>query len=89
MVNVSRESNLLGRWLDEFSGSAGGTMIKVLVDSGEAAYAQITRETAAHYLLAVEPDRSDRSGSSRRIQVRVNHPNVTVRARQWVVLPEQ
>jgi len=88
MVNVSRESNLLGRWLDQFSGSAGGTMIKVMVDSGEAAYAQIARETAAHYLLAVEPDRSDRSGSSRRIQVRVNHPNVTVRARQWVVLPE-
>jgi VWFA-related protein len=89
MVNVSRESNLLGRWLDQFSGSAGGTMIKVMVDSGEAAYAQIARETAAHYLLAVEPDRSDRSGSSRRIQVRVNHPNATVRARQWVVLPEQ
>jgi VWFA-related protein len=89
MVNVAREGNLLGRWLDQFSGSAGGTMIKVMVDSGEAAYAQIVRETAGHYLLAVEPDRSDRSGSSRRIQVRVNHPNTTVRARQWVVLPEE
>lgn len=89
VVNVARESNLLGRWLDQFSGSAGGTLIKVMADSGEVAYAQIARETAAHYVLAVEPDRSDRSGSSRRIQVRVNHPNKIARARQWEVLPEE
>ena len=89
MVNVSRESNLLGRWLDQFSGTSGGTMIKVMVDSGETAYAQIARETSVHYLLAIEPDRSDRSGSSRRIQVRVDARNATVRARQLVVLPEE
>lgn len=88
-MNVARESNLLGRWLDQFSGSAGGTMIKVMVDSGETAYAQIGRETAAYYLLTVEPDRSDRSGTARRIQVRVNERNASVRGRQWVVLPEE
>lgn len=89
IVNVARESNLLGRWLDQFSATAGGTMIKVMADSGEAAYAQIARETSSHYLLAVEPDRSDRSGSARRVQVRVSAPNTIVRGRQWVVLPEE
>lgn len=88
-TNVARESNLLGRWLDQFSDASGGTMIKVMADSGEAAYAQIARETAVHYLLAVEPETSDRSGSSRRIQVRVNARNATVRARQLVVLPDE
>lgn len=88
-INVARESNLLGRWLDQFSGTSGGTMIKVMADSGEAAYAQIARETGVHYLLAIEPDRSDRPGSSRRIQVRVDARNATVRARQLVALPEE
>lgn len=85
-VNVARQSDLLGRWLDYFSGASGGTMIKAMVDSGEAAYARIARETASHYLLAVEPDESDRTGNARRIQVRVNQRGATVRARQWVVL---
>ncbi len=85
-LNVARQSDMLGRWLDQFSGAAGGTMIKIMVDSGEAAFAQIARETAAHYLLAVEPDESDRTGRARRVQVRVNERNTTVRARQWVVV---
>lgn len=88
LVNMARQSDLLGRWLDRFSGASGGTMIKVMVDSGEAAFARIARETAAHYLLAVEPDPSDRSGTARRVQVRVDRRGATVRARQWVALPE-
>lgn len=87
MLNVARESALVGRWLDHIAGVSGGTMIEVLVDSGDAAYARIARETAARYLLAVEPGESDRTGRPRRVQVRVNARNVTVRARQWVVLP--
>jgi len=87
MLNVARESALVGRWLDHIAGVSGGTMIEVLVDSGDAAYARIARETGARYLLAVEPGESDRTGRPRRVQVRVNARNVTVRARQWVVLP--
>ena len=36
--NIARDSVLLGGWLDQFSGEAGGTLFKVLAGSGEAAY---------------------------------------------------
>jgi len=88
LLNVARESELLAHWLDRFSGAGGGTMIKVMVDSGEVAFDRIARETSAHYVLAVEPAPSDRSGRARRVEVRVAHPGVTVRAREWVVLSE-
>lgn len=86
-VSMARDANLSARWLDHMAGAAGGTMIKAMVDSGDVAYARIARETSASYLLAVEPAASDRTGRPRRIQVRVDQRGVTVRARQWVVVP--
>ena len=84
-----RESVMLSRLLDMFSGASGGTMLRVLVGSGEGALARVLRETSSHYLLGVEPTDADR-GRLRELRVKVtNTPNVTVRSRLWVAVPRR
>ena len=85
----SRDSNILGRWLDEFSGAAGGALMKVLAGNGEVAFDRILTETSAFYLLGVEPTDADRDGRAHDIKVKVNQRNVTVRARASVVVPKR
>ena len=79
---------MLGRLLDIFSGASGGTMMRVLVGSGEGALDRVLLETSSHYLLGVEPTDADR-GRLRELRVKVtNTPNVTVRSRLWVAVPK-
>jgi len=84
--NIARDSVLLGGWLSQFSGEAGGTLFKVLAGSGEAAYDRILTETTAYYLLGVEVGDADRDGQTQEIQVKVKRPNLTVRGRKWVAI---
>jgi VWFA-related protein len=88
-TSQERESVMLSRLLDMFSGASGGTMLRVLVGSGEGALARVLRETSSHYLLGVEPTDADR-GRLRELRVKVtNTPNVTVRSRLWVAVPKK
>jgi VWFA-related protein len=87
MTNLGRDSDLSMRWLDQFSGTAGGALLRVLVDDGAQAFTRIVRETSAYYLLGVEPADADRTGRARQIKVKVRTRGLTVRARQWVVVP--
>ncbi len=87
--NIARDSVLLGGWLDQFSGEAGGTLFKVLAGSGEAAYDRILTETTAYYLLGVEVGDADRDGRTQEIQVKVKRRNLTVRGRKWVAIPKR
>ena len=54
-VSPERESVMLGRFLDEFAGTSGGAMMRIIVGSGEQALDQILRETSAYYLIGVSP----------------------------------
>jgi VWFA-related protein len=83
----NRDRLLYGNWLDEFSTAAGGTRIYVPVGSGDFAFDRVLRETSAHYLLAVEPEETDRDGRPRQLKVKVARPGVSVQSRQWVVVP--
>jgi VWFA-related protein len=83
-----RDGDLAGRWLDQFSGAAGGAFLKVLVGQGDTAYARIARETSAYYVLGVEVAEADRTGKARSIRVRVRSRGATVRSRQWVIVPK-
>ena len=38
---------------------------------------------------SVEPAEADRTGQLRRLSVKVDYPNTTVRSRQWVVVPKR
>lgn len=88
-VSHARESNVMSRFLDEFASTSGGTMMRVVVGSGENALSQILRETSAYYLLGVSPADADRDGRTHRMRVKVDTRDATIRSRTWVHIPKQ
>jgi VWFA-related protein len=84
---LSRDRGLYGNWLNEFSASAGGKLLYVPVGRPDYAFDRVLRETSAYYLLGVEPAQADRDGRPRELKVKVDRHGVTVRNRQWVVIP--
>jgi VWFA-related protein len=88
-VNRERESVMMGRFLDEFAGTSGGTMMRILVGSGEGAYETILRETSTYYMVGVGPNASDRDGRTHRLRVAVGAKGATVRSRTFVHIPKK
>lgn len=88
-IERERDRSINSDWLDRFSASAGGTRIHVPVGAGEFAFERVLREMSGYYLLGVEPAAEDRDGRPRELKVKVNRRGVTVRARQWVVVPKR
>jgi hypothetical protein len=82
-----RERTMFSAFLDSFASAAGGSRLYVPVGGGEFALDRVLRESAAYYLLGVEPDEADRDGKPRELKVKVNRRGVTVRNRQWVLVP--
>jgi VWFA-related protein len=82
-----RERTMQASFLDEFSSAAGGSRLYVGVGSGDSAFDRVLRENSAHYLLGVEPAEQDRDGKARQLRVKVARRGVTVRNRQWVLVP--
>jgi len=85
--NWNRDSDLMARWLEQFSGAAGGALFNVQVGNAEGALARIHSELSSYYLLGVEPADEDRDGRTHEISVKTSHPNVTIRGRRWVTVP--
>ena len=85
----ARDSEVLGRWLDQFSGAAGGAVFRVQVGAGESAFDRVLRETSAYYMLGVEPADEDRDGRTHEIKVKANPKNLTTRGSRWVVVPKR
>lgn len=86
---VARDSEVLGRWLDQFSGAAGGAMFKVQVGAGEYSFDRIFKEISAYYLLGVEPTDADRDGRTHEIKVKTTERNAIIRGRRWVTVPKR
>jgi VWFA-related protein len=85
--DVMRDRAMSSNWLEDFSRAAGGKRIDVPVGGGKFAFDQVLRETSAYYLLGVEPADADRDGLPRELKVKVDKRGVTVRNRQWVLIP--
>jgi VWFA-related protein len=88
-VNWSRDKDLMGRWLGQFSGAAGGALFTVQIGNAEMALARIRTELSSYYLLGVEPGDDDRDGRTHEIAVKTTQPNVTIRGRRWVMVPKR
>ena len=88
LTNRERDSQLRAKWLNEFSGAAGGTVVKVLTGSGEFAFDRVLQETSAYYVLGVEPAPADRDGRLHEVRVKARGQDLTVRGRAWVKLPK-
>lgn len=84
---LARDRALYANWLSDFSQSAGGKLIYVPVGTANFAFDRILRETSAYYLLGVEPAPNDRDGRPRKLEVKVKRRGVSIRSRQWVVIP--
>jgi VWFA-related protein len=89
LVNWSRDTAMLGRWLEQFSGAAGGALFTVHVGNAEQALARIGTELTSYYLLGVEPGDEDRDGRTHEITVKTTQPNVSIRGRRWVMVPKR
>ena len=88
-TTVSRDGYARGLGLDLVAGAAGGTVLRTDAGSSDHAFARVLRETAAYYLLGVEPDDSDRDGKLHYLRVKVSQPGALVRSRTQVVIPRR
>ncbi len=82
--NASRDREALGRWLDQFSASMAGALVRVQSGQTAEAFERIARETGAYYRLTVESTEADAAERPQRLRVRVDARGATVRARQLV-----
>jgi len=82
--NASRDRDALGRWLDQFSVSMGGALVRVQPGQASEAYGRIVRETGSFYQLTVESTAADVVERPQRLRVRVDARGGTVRARTLV-----
>ena len=73
--------------LETIAGAAGGSLFQVFVGA-DIAFDRVLRETAAAYLLGVEPLEGDRDGKTHRISVKVRMSGAEVRSRREVMLPK-
>ena len=89
LSNWSRDSALMGRWLEQFTGAAGGALFSVQVGNAETALARIRTELSSYYLLGVEPVEEDRDGRTHEISVKTSQANATIRGRRWVMVPKR
>lgn len=72
--------------IEHLAGVTGGKILQ-LTGSPDTALGRVLRETAAHYLAAIDPAPNDRSGRSQQLEVRVARPGIEVRARPHITFP--
>jgi VWFA-related protein len=87
-TQAGRDHFVLGSGLDQFAGYANGALLRVMAGTGDVAFNRILRETAAYYLLGIEPVAADRDGKQHAIRVKVNAKGTTIRNRTQVMIPK-
>lgn len=80
-TTARRDGELMATGLESVVDMNGGGLFRV-AGGGEEAFARITREIAAYYVLGVEAALTDRDGKAHTIRVRVRGRDATVRHRQ-------
>jgi VWFA-related protein len=88
-TNRDRDSAVMARWLEQFTGSAGGALFPVHVGNAAPVLQRIQTELTSYYLLGVEPADEDRDGRTHAVAVKVTQPDVTIRGRRWVMIPKR
>jgi VWFA-related protein len=72
--------------LEHLAGVTGAHRLQ-LQTAEDMALERVSRETAGYYLLRFDVDDSDRDGLRRQVDLRVNGPGVSVRARPQFTIP--
>ncbi len=82
---LARDVAIIGTGLEVMAGASGGSLFRVAAGA-DSAFDRILTETAASYVLGVEPAAADRNGKPHAIKVNVNVPGAQVRSRREVVV---
>jgi VWFA-related protein len=77
----SEDRDLREKGLSEMATRSRGTLFHV-ISGPESPLARITAELAGHYILGVEPLKSDRDGKPHNIRVQVRRSGTSIRSRQ-------
>lgn len=72
--------------IEHLTGVTGGKMLH-LTNDADGALGRVLRETAAHYRVTFDADRSDRSGRSQQLDLRLSRQGLEVRARPHITFP--
>jgi len=72
--------------LESVAGVTGGEVLPLM--TGDEAFKRVARESAGYYLLAFEPEASERNGASHRIELKLARDNVKIRARSSFFIPK-
>jgi VWFA-related protein len=86
---MRREDYARGRaYLEELARLTGGKMFRAEATTGglSAAFEGIANELGNQYTIGYYPNEPGQNGQRKQIKVRVNRPNVAVRARDWYIV---
>ena len=75
--------------LEILAGRSGGALFSVEAGTPDFVFDRLLRETAAHYVIGVEPADEDRDGKSHYIRVETTARAAKVRSRVEVVVPRR
>jgi VWFA-related protein len=81
----SSDEELAG--LESLAGVTSGLLLR-MKPSDHSAFSRVVRETSGYYLVAFDPDPSERNGLSHRIDLEVSRPNVSIRVRPRAIVPK-
>lgn len=82
-----RDQLMMKGGLDTMASASGGSLFTI-VGGADGAFERVVRETAASYVLAVDPMEGDRNGRPHSIRVSVDAPGAQVRSRrEFVMVP--
>jgi VWFA-related protein len=87
--SLSADRMVLTNGLEQLAGRAGGALFSIEAGTPEYALDRVLRETAAYYVLGVEPTEDDRDGKSHFIRVQTTARGATVRSRVQVHIPKK
>jgi VWFA-related protein len=73
--------------LENLSGLTGAPIFS-LATATETPLLKVLNETAGYYVARFEPEASERNGITRKIEVKVTRPDVTVRAASELMIPK-
>ncbi len=82
------ESELRLAGLQHIATLAGGPVFQLSANSSTA-FARVALELGGYYLLGVQSQPADRDGRAHPIKVRVSRPDVSIRAREQVLVPRE
>jgi VWFA-related protein len=74
--------------LQHLAGVTGGDIFRLNSQPPEAVFTRVATETGAYYMIAFEPDASERNGLAHRVEIRAARDGVVVKFAPYFTIPK-